>query len=188
MSTHTGVLNWEWRGDTCLPEALLQKQHNQVPATWVCVCLGLSSHRSALPALTLPMSPCCCSSAWWEHRLGSGCASPHWFFSSGLTAWCPCASGLGWELLRSLNTLGTEAWFQALPRESYSGVRRGTLQKPSAWDTRQRRGVSQHFNLENVIAICVQVGTGASNSVLSVEPKTVHITLDHRAMYISVAS
>ena len=62
----------------------------------------------------------------------------------GLTAWYPCASGLGWELLRSLNTLGTEAWLQAAqPRECHSGVQRGTLQKPSAWDTQQWRGVSQ---------------------------------------------
>lgn len=105
----------------------------------------------------------------------------------GLTAWYPCASGLGWELLRSLNTLGTEAWLQAAqPRECHSGVQRGTLQKPSAWDTQQWRGVSQHFNLENVIAAWVHVGTGASNPVLSVEPKTVHAMLDHRTTFISV--
>lgn len=144
---HTGVLNWEWRGETCFPEALLPKQHNQVSATWVCVCLGLSSHSPALLVLTLSMSPCCCNSAWWDHGLGFGYGSQRWFLSSGLTAWCPCASGLGWEPPLSLNTLGTEAWLQtAQPRECYSGVQRGTLQKPSAWDTQQWRGVPQHFN------------------------------------------
>ena len=75
----------------------------------VCVCLGLSSHRSALLALTPAMSPCCCSSAWWERSLAFAYVSQHRFFSPGLMAWCPCASGLGWGQPRSLNTLGTEA-------------------------------------------------------------------------------
>lgn len=48
--------------------------------------------------------------------------------------------------------------------------------------------MSQHFNLENVIAICVPVSTGPSNPVLSAEPKTAYITLDHGTIYISVDS
>lgn len=93
----------------------------------------------------------------------------------GLTAWYPCASGLGWELLRSLNTLGTEAWLQAAqPRECHSGVQRGTLQKPSAWDTQQWRGVSQHFTLENIIDVGTEGGTAPSGTLNSAEVSMGH--------------